>query len=216
MKRPRSLWFGILGASILHSFAGDVVVQENWAQPINDLALSDDGRFVVTLGMRGQLSVWDTSSGALLESLERQPLGLGTALEFAPDNRHIHYCCKGQALVWDWLHRRLIWSSSEGALVSAVAVDPRRNKFYVAGKADISQRSLSDGKELARFQPRDASLRRISVSDKGDIVALCDKTGILFVDHVSGETRRHLDLNYPVKSYFSPETIARNPQEFPT
>ncbi len=200
--------FLVLAARLLGS---EIVAQDPRMVPTNDLALSDDGRFVVTLGMRGQLSVWDSRSGSLLETLEGQALSWQSDLAFTPDNRYVSYVSTYGAVVWDWLHRRIAWTRGEHG-VTALAVDPARGRIHAAGKSEVSQYSLADGKELARTPLGEVDIDTISLTDKGTLLILCKRTGLLFLDPETRQVTRRIDLGYPRVSHFTPEQIEKKPE----
>lgn len=215
MQAVKGLWLFALAicfAPIARVAANDIILQESRMVPTNDLALSDDGKFVATLGMQGQICVWNSSSGILLESLEDQPLSMVTKLSFTPDNRYVSYSNGSYSVVWDWLNRRVVWSHMTAGSAQAVEVDTARGKIHVAEKDSLFQRSLTDGKELTRIPLEDVDIGSISLTDAGKLMILCRKTGFLFVDPDTNQITRRINLEYPQVSWSTPEQIKRNPE----
>ncbi|MCW1886813.1 hypothetical protein OKA04_18885 [Luteolibacter flavescens] len=192
--------------------ANDIVIQETRLGLTNAVALSDDGRFAATQQFLGELAVWDTASGALLETLEGQPSHILMDLAFSSDNRYVSYWCASGVVVWDWLNRRVIWSSSESSRLSAVAVDSTRRKIFLGEGDTLWQRSLEDGKELSKVQLGEAEIGTISLTDSGKLTIVCRKTGLILFDPESNEVTQRIDLNYPRKPIMGPESITRNPE----
>ncbi|MCL6542546.1 MAG: AAA family ATPase, partial [Roseiflexus sp.] len=102
---------------------------------VEAVAVSPDGRFIVSGSWDNTLKVWDTDSGRLLRSLEGHTSGV-YAVAVSPDGRYIVSGSVDRTLkVWDAASGRLLRSLEGHTRVNAVALSPD-GRFIVSGSWD--------------------------------------------------------------------------------
>jgi WD40 repeat protein len=88
---------------------GDVRVDGHSA-PVSDCAFNSDGKLILSASDDGTLKIWDTDSGALLETLRnRGQSGFIKSCAWSGDNKLIVSASSdGRLTVWDALDRRVL------------------------------------------------------------------------------------------------------------
>ncbi len=66
-----------------------------------DVAYSPDGLSLATMGVLGQIKIWEADTGALLQALEGEPDEFGGSVAFSPDGRLLAGSWTTQVVVWD-------------------------------------------------------------------------------------------------------------------
>ncbi len=110
---------------------------------VNDLAVSRDGRYLVSAGWDGTVRVWDTNSFRMLRKLEspKTPTGrvatrIYNACAISPDNRYVAAGGFGHRVdIWELATGRLVTSLRTENIVEAVAFSPN-GRMLVAGGWD--------------------------------------------------------------------------------
>jgi hypothetical protein len=193
MKTRLAAWFALV-LPVLRLAADELVVQASRDFYTRDIAISDDGKLVATSTPYGRLCVWDSATGQLLESLK----GGTTDLTFSPDGRYLISDCD----LWDWLEKRLVWSNGGSGYLYSIAVDSTRKLFYLARASVLEIRSLESGAIIKKLSIEGTNLTGAELSDTGDLMLLCEKTGILFYNYEEHRIKRRLGLDYPIVPVF--------------
>lgn len=85
---------------------GEAVFDVGWTEPIQEqarrLAFTPDGKRIATGGRRGQVRVWDLSSGEMLQE-HRATEGELEALDFSPDGQWLAVASRHEVVIWKWL-----------------------------------------------------------------------------------------------------------------
>ncbi len=136
---------------------------------VEAVAVSPDGRFIVSGSWDNTLKVWDTDSGRLLRSLEGHTSGV-KAVAISPDGRWIVSGSEDQTLkVWEADSGRLL-RSLEGhtAEVTAVAVSPD-GRWVVSGSRDRTLKAwdATDGRLLRSLKGHTGQVTAVAVSPDG-------------------------------------------------
>lgn len=129
-------------------------------QPVNDVAFSRDGGLMLTTGLGGTVSVWDTHSGSLLAMPMRHPTQIIHA-EFSPDGTRVLVLPDGlQALVWD------------------LRLDESRSRRFFHSDVVTSVRFSGDGRQVLSTS-RDGSARLWETANGHETIpALRHETGV--------------------------------------
>ena len=147
--------------------------------PVRVLAISPDGRFVVTAD--GRVAKWWTLDGALADQLDAQkPI---TALVFAPDGMLVAGTDDGTIVTWDRARSGHRATRLLSTAVTALASSPRRGTLLVAGRGqavivepDATIQLDAPGDSRAGIFSRDGALA-ITAGDEGVVTVWDAATG---------------------------------------
>ena len=181
--------------------AGKRVWTKSASQKINDLSVSNDGKYVALALENATIEIWDITKRELQNKIQNsqivQPF---TCVNFLPNNQVIVAGSKdGVARIWNISGKEIIWETppktEDGALVPArplktLAVSENGAKAAILGEDgvidlwDISQRQLITSQDLNSY-----AINRLAVSPDGQEVAY--QLGNSFVDiyAIQGEKR---------------------------
>ncbi len=133
------------------------------------VALSADGRFIVSSSADRTVKVWDSASRRLLRSLAGHTDGV-RAVAFSPDGRFIvSGSADGTVKVWDASDGRLLRSlEGHNREVNAVAVSPD-GRWIVSGSEDHTLKvwDAASGRLLRSLEGHTGSVEAVAVSPDG-------------------------------------------------
>jgi WD40 repeat protein len=66
-----------------------------------DVAYGPDGLSLATMGVLGQIKIWDADTGVLIQALEGEPDEFGGSIAFSPDGRLLAGSWTTQVVLWD-------------------------------------------------------------------------------------------------------------------
>jgi len=185
---PRSLlWLATLGLAIASPYAAaqtpsqapyrDVAVVAQLpnasateigdATPINAVAISPDGRRILTGDQQGNVKLWDLASGAFIRGFRHAPAV--SAVAFSPDGRRIA-SGSATAKIWDGETGRLIHSLEQDAAPGINAFSFSSNGLRLAsGNNDGSVRmwDVLSGRSVAAISATSDSVTAIALSADG-------------------------------------------------
>jgi WD40 repeat protein len=149
---------------------------------VRAVAVSPDGRFIVSGSDDKTVKVWHTASGRLLRSLEGHTDSV-TAVAVSPDGRFIVSGSDDKTVkVWDAASGRLL-RSLEGHTdrVRAVAVSPD-GRTIVSGSHDRTIRAwdLASGESRMLFW-NDTAIFSLALSGDGQLLACIDTSGRVWI-----------------------------------
>jgi WD40 repeat protein len=168
---------------------------EGHTDRVNAVALSADGRTIVSGAWDSTVKVWDAHDGRLLRSLEGHTAAV-TAVALSPDGRTIVSGSADRTVkVWDAHDGRLL-RSLEGhtAWVNAVALSPD-GRTIVSGSADCTVKvwDAHDGRLLRSLEGHTAEVTAVALSPDGRTIVSGSWDNTLKVwDAASGRLRRSL------------------------
>jgi WD40 repeat protein len=149
---------------------------------VNAVALSPDGRTIVSGSLDRTVKVWDAHDGRLLRSLEGHTDSVN-AVAVSPDGRFIVSGSDDKTVkVWDAASGRLLRSlDGHTDRVRAVAVSPD-GRTIVSGSHDRTIRAwdLVSGESRVLFW-NDAAIFSLALSGDGQLLACGDKSGRVWI-----------------------------------
>lgn len=180
--------------------------------PITSLAFSEDGGRVASGCFRGDVSVWDVSTGtdAAGSSLNTRV----TAIEFSPDGQLLATLgSDGEVRLWDrhtgaLLHREIFEDPKRAASIAfsndgstlAVGIGYMhilRQKNELQGEGSVELFDVTDAKGLARRQPPiegfESTVRAVEFSPDGNQLVAASPGRLVLVDAKSGDIQTECD-----------------------
>ena len=163
---------------------------------VRAVAVSPDGRFIVSGSDDRTVKVWEAESGRLLRSLEGHTDDVN-AVAVSPDGRFIVSGSGDHTVkVWEAESRRLL-RSLEGHMwsVDAVAVSPD-GRFIVSGSADLTVKvwEAESGRLLRSLEGHTGRVWTVAVSPDGrTIVSSSDDNTVKVWEAESGQLLRSLE-----------------------
>ena len=154
-----------------------------WAHPysVPSMDFSPDGRLLATGAVDRSVKIWDSQSGALIDTLSQA--GQGTAIKFSPDgsllasglcSESINLDCQiGSVILWDsasWGISKIL--TGPGDWVDGVAFTPNMSILAGASRNGLVYLwRLSDGTLLHTLGGQPYGVDAIAVSSNGSAIA---------------------------------------------
>ena len=142
-----------------------VVTIEGDKERVYRLALSPDGKRIVSAGADGAVKTWDAANGSLMMTLRGHEAGVVTAV-FSPDGRLISSVGKDKTM--------RIWSAQSGEPLTTVKIGTEQDGFYL-GPVKFSP----NGKVIA-LGHQDHSIKIIDAENHTESLSLCGHKEHLF------------------------------------
>ena len=146
-------------------------IEQPHDSPIRDLAVSDDGRFLVTGSDDGQVTLWDRQFG---QPIRRHHSGVGAddeshpavgAVAISSDGHLLSATAGDQVMVWSTLDGRFLYRQQPGGEVLDVAFSPDGEFLLTSTDQGDMQLWLAETGELERrFQPVPYAIRAVGFS----------------------------------------------------
>lgn len=125
--------------------ASNLVVQHPHYFGIDCVALSDDSKLLATANARGEVKIWDSHSGQLLQTLFTSA-NQSETLRFDSSHRYIGLEQMGGAgTVWEWRTGRIVLTSTSSNIVSFDFVPETETCVVLEKSAQVKCISLNTG-----------------------------------------------------------------------
>jgi len=161
---------------------------------VTSVALSPDGRYLVTGGLDNTARIWDTATGQQLRALAGQE-GRVVSVAFSPDGRFLLTCDDNKARLWSFATFEQIRSFESPPIGLSAAIFSPDGRSILTGSYDKVQLwDVATGKELRSFIGHTGSVAAMAFSPDGRyIVTGSDDKSARLWDAATGESLRSLE-----------------------
>ncbi len=167
----------------------EVFVQMGHSGSISCIAISPDGRHVLSGSTDKTVKLWDLPTGREIWTFQGHSDQI-ISLAFSPDGRYAASGSKDNTVkIWDIFELRETATFSLPNAVSAVKFVPEGRHLLTAA-GDIRMLDLSTGKRLKRTFWGERWASALSISPNGKQVASAGNSGIIIWDIATGEEIR--------------------------
>jgi WD40 repeat protein len=134
--------------------------------PVPALAVSPDGRHIVTGSLDSSIKVWDSGSGQLLGELPSA--GPVISLAFSRDGRRIAAACLDTTVrIWDFASGRLLQTIANRTWVASVAFSPDSRRVVAATGTGLRTFDTDSGKSIPMPEGHDVPTFAVAFSPDG-------------------------------------------------
>ncbi|MCH2123550.1 MAG: WD40 repeat domain-containing protein [Pirellulaceae bacterium] len=177
----------LTSVSALADEASPLAKHDRW---VTSMAFSADGSRLITGGGQslqyrpGDITIWDTSNGALVTSLEGQKSNVWSVALSSDGNRLVTTGYNGEVLLWDVPAKTVIATlDKHQSWCRSVAMSPDGKNFVTAGEdGSVVVWETEGAKEVSTLQAHESAVFQVSFSPDGNTLATVstDKTGKLW------------------------------------
>lgn len=188
--------FYCLTSSFLPCAAGDkngaplpqIILQSGYSSGVESHTFSPDGKWLLTSGDGGQLKIWDTATGAVVQELSSGDEGL--SLAFSPDSEVVAVGGYRSIKGIEWKSGKVLWKLSPRSRTTSLEFSPDGRWLAIANNAliiwDIHRRQVHGSLRAAEYSGVAAMAfspdsKRIVVSDNGTMLWDVEKAKLLKV-----------------------------------
>lgn len=156
------------------------------------IALSPDGRTLVSAGFDAQLQLWSVPDGRLAATLGKS--ADATALAISHDSRVLALASAGEISLWSLADRKKVGSITGHAFaVNGLAFGPDGRLLSASSDHSVKLWSVPDGRLVATLRGHTTEVYGVAVSSDGRLAASSDRDGgVVLWDLQKGERLREL------------------------
>jgi WD40 repeat protein len=161
-------------------------------QPIEQAAISPDGKLLASSDSTGKARIWDAATGKSILLLKKSSDDI-KSLAFSPDGRRLALGGQdGTVRLWDLAKNEAdakLAGNAKGA-VQALLFTPDGKKLATAGDGTVRFWDVATGKEIFATMNWDTGKRGLASTPDGKLVAIARRTGVMMIESTTGKRVR--------------------------